>query len=320
MKFFSSIKYLRSPKTENKNKDMTENIEDKYPDTKKPFLKYKSSLREEHAYLASVNKQAGPLMDRLNKEQQKGEPTGPLADRLNKTKTQEQGNIQKLSGLIQGAIDKFRSLVFEVAGTDQVIEVAKSGNGVEMKVFEDKDSPTPSKEKKFGFNDFVTFFLNKLASNNAEKVAQELSSKGIAQVSKPVLASVKAFLQKKSNEDFSEYYDSDGNLSDKPMFLVNKTYEIITQESAEDSDVEDSGFEFKDEPMSPEELKYELSQENYLEWSNSDKTGWLSTVTPVEDRDYFEKGIEKYYSLHFKKLDGSPLEKKDYAFIDSLLR
>lgn len=107
-----------------------------------------------------------------------------------------------------------------------------------------------------------------------------------------------------------------GELSDEPMFLVNKTYETVTPESAEQGDAEDRGFVFEDKKMSPESLASEIRSENYSEWSSSDKTGWITAYD--EDGD-FRTGERTNYSLHFKKLDGSELTSEDYDFIDHLM-
>lgn len=200
-KFSSDLEYLRGQKTNNENEDLTENIEDKYSDTKKPFPKYKdiiSSVNKKNAF----KKQAGPLLDRLQQEKKK-----------------EQGNIQQLSSLISGAIEKFRSLIFEVKGSDKIIEIAKTGTGLDMKVFEDKDSVTPSSEKSFTFDNFLNFFMQKLAPQNPQQVAQELSNKGIAQVSKGSFASVKASLRKASYEDIIHLEEDSVNAEDAEKVL-----------------------------------------------------------------------------------------------------
>lgn len=272
---------------------------------RKPVNTLKASLN----YLAGNEKEAGALMDRMQQKQQEG-----------------MGNMQQLASLLSGAFNKFRSLVFEVKGTDKVIEVAKSGAGLDMKVFEDKDSPTPSSEKKFQMPDFVNYFMQNIAPGNAQQVAQELSSKGLAEVSTNKFASVKASLRSKKAEDLGYpefkdggYYNSDGELSDIPMFLVNKTYEKWDEEAVDAGETDDNGFEFEDYAMSPAELAREIEDNNY-HWSNSDNTGWLETVDPIYDNDYFEKGIETKYGLHMRKIDGSDLDQEDYAFINGLMR
>jgi hypothetical protein len=286
----SDLKYLRQDKGLPEEPKTTEPLEDKYPDTKKPFPEYKEAKK----------KQAGGLMERMQQNKQ-----------------QEQGNAQQLASLLNSAVSKFRSLVFEVSGTEKVIEVTKAGNNLNMKVFEEKDSPTPSSEKTFQMPEFINFFMQKLAPRNPQQVAQELSNKGIAEVSKGSFACVRVAMKKANME---KYYTPEGELSDEPMFLVSKTYEIWDEEAMEAGDTDDKGYEFQDQQMSPAELEKELVSEPYGEWSNSTGTGWINTIDRIYDRDYFEKGVEKKYALHFKKLDGSELEPEDYAFINKLLK
>lgn len=197
------LNFLRGKKEKNENEDLTENIEDKYPDTKKPFPKYtsakRSSLRKDHEFLASTDKEAGALLDRIQ---------------------QTKAPAQKLSGILQGAIDKFRSLVFEVSGSDKIIEVAKVGDGLEMKVFEDKDTPTPSSEKKLTFNSFLTLFMDKIVPSSGEEVAQELAEKGVAEVKRPFFASLKkALLRKASSEDVIHLEEDSINGEDATQVL-----------------------------------------------------------------------------------------------------
>ncbi len=286
----------------------------------KRTAKMENSVKAHLAYLAGKNvepktaakKTAGPLLERL--QQQEGEG---------------QSKIQQALSQLKGAFDKFRSLVFEVAPTGQVIEAAKSGEGVDLKIYPDKDSPTPSTEKKFDLNSFVNFFFQKIAPQNAEKVLSEILSKGFSSIAKPVFARVCANLRKNADAKYVEkapYYIPDleedgsdaltGELSEEPMFLVNKTFEVITPESAEEGDAEERGFEFEDKQMSPESLASEIKNQGYSEWSNSDKTGW---ITYYDEEGDYRTGERINYSLHIKKLDGSELSAEDYAFIDHIM-
>lgn len=176
------FKYKKNPPSTKKVE-----VEDKYPDTKKPFPVDKKTDKKE----------AGALQDRLN--------------HFNQFVTQ-----------LKGAIDKFRSLVFEVSGTDKVIEAAKTGTGVSLKTFEQKDSPTPSREQNFNFDRFVDFFFKKLAPNNSEAVLQDLMQDGVATISSPILASLK-----KASSEWKVKFLTMGNeqsyMNNLPKFL-NKKY------------------------------------------------------------------------------------------------
>lgn len=69
---------------------------------------------------------------------------------------------------------------------------------------------------------------------------------------------------------------------------------------------ESNDFELIDSDCHAEDLTFkeliELIEDNYLYNSSSfgdfDKNTWLSGA-PIENRDYFEKGHHKTYSLHF---------------------
>ena len=93
--------------------------------------------------------------------------------------------------------------------------------------------------------------------------------------------------------------------SDK-VYLMNKTYDIVTPESAEAGDFADQGFVYEDEEFdSLEELAREILSEGSVEPSDypivSNST-WYSTVDSVQDRDYFEEGESKTYAFHPKGL------------------
>lgn len=95
---------------------------------------------------------------------------------------------------------------------------------------------------------------------------------------------------------------------------VSKTFNVVTQESAELGTYERQGFTYQDETMDVESLLNELEKLDggYLEtyMNEATKTITISNDEPVYDREYYEKGEEKYYSLHivcdsfddFKKL------------------
>lgn len=93
-------------------------------------------------------------------------------------------------------------------------------------------------------------------------------------------------------------------------FLVSKTYEIISEESAENGDAEERGFEYQDDEMDTEDILKEINEGGFVElsssWiedhkeSNKPNYTWIKTVDPVYNRDYIEKGLRCYYSLHIK--------------------
>jgi len=85
-------------------------------------------------------------------------------------------------------------------------------------------------------------------------------------------------------------------------YLVSKTYEIITPESSELGDFEETGFEYQNETMDREDLIREIEDEGFHLESHGT---WFNTVDP--HRDYSD-GAETYYSLHVKHMDGTELD------------
>lgn len=155
-------------------------IKNRFKDSckKKSSLIKEGSMRSSLAYLAGKN--VAP------------KTAGIFQDKMQQVNTQ----VQKVVGQIKSAFAKFRSLVFEVPSTGQVIEAAQAGNKVDLKVFRDKSSPTPSTEKSFDLNTFVDFFLKKIAPQDSEKVVSELMQKGISSIAKPVFAKVATIISR----------------------------------------------------------------------------------------------------------------------------
>lgn len=85
--------------------------------------------------------------------------------------------------------------------------------------------------------------------------------------------------------------------------LINKTYELITQESSKNGSVAESGFEFEDQPFTFRELVNEMR--NYSEASQSpiNNVEW-TWLTSEPDHDY-KSGDEMRYSLHYSR-DNKP--------------
>jgi len=64
---------------------------------------------------------------------------------------------------------------------------------------------------------------------------------------------------------------------------------------------------------------YGISQATSTHLSAQEKNLWFYSVTPREDRDYFEKGIETYYSLHVHAVDDREPQAQDYRQIGALI-
>jgi ribosomal protein L37AE/L43A len=93
-------------------------------------------------------------------------------------------------------------------------------------------------------------------------------------------------------------------------FLVSKTFEEVTPESAEEGEASDRGFVFQDEIMDEEEVVHELRRGGYIYPSSSHLQGlrWVSTE---EDQDY-STGAYTTYSLHIEDMDGSDISSGDW--------
>jgi len=85
-------------------------------------------------------------------------------------------------------------------------------------------------------------------------------------------------------------------------YIVSKTYEVVTQESAEEGDFADSGFVFQDEPMDRSDVVRELRREGYISPSAS-FLGGLRWVSTEPEQDYSD-GSYTTYSLHIKDISG----------------
>ena len=93
------------------------------------------------------------------------------------------------------------------------------------------------------------------------------------------------------------------------MILISKTYEIITEDSAEDGATEEAGFYFEDEPMTFRELIGEIHRGGYCYTSSYPCYGragdWLTTETDID----YQTGERTSYSLHFSHNNNPRLER-----------
>lgn len=107
--------------------------------------------------------------------------------------------------------------------------------------------------------------------------------------------------QESSHSQESAFPELDGY----KVFTYGVTYETITPESAEDGDAEDRGWEVEYTQAPLFEI-VDLAKHTYgtSEPSSSvvNSYTWWTSPDPVNDRNYFEKGESKYYSLHIKDM------------------
>jgi hypothetical protein len=79
------------------------------------------------------------------------------------------------------------------------------------------------------------------------------------------------------------------------MILISKTFEVITQESAEQGEIEDSGFEFEFEPFTFRDLVRHL---RYFPHPSSSVIGPNTWVSSEPEQDY-RTGDYRTEHLHF---------------------
>lgn len=105
-------------------------------------------------------------------------------------------------------------------------------------------------------------------------------------------------------------------------YNVSVTYEIITDESAEMGDAAERGYESEREDVDVDELERLVQKYGFSEPSSSelDERMWFSTTSPSEDRDYFENGERKFFSLHLHSVNGDAPTLEDYADIARMAR
>ena len=111
---------------------------------------------------------------------------------------------------------------------------------------------------------------------------------------------------RKSAEDSSTPLEGDDQ-----SFLVSKTFEVVTQESAEVGDAEERGFVFQDEIMDFDEVVRELRTGGYFYPSSSHLSDlrWISTEA---EQDYSD-GSYTTYSLHVEDMYGRDIASATWA-------
>ncbi len=104
--------------------------------------------------------------------------------------------------------------------------------------------------------------------------------------------------------------------SDK-KFKYSITFSNWDNESLEIGETDDKGFEYQDEIDAIGEILY-LANDQYGIDTPTSFGSWESSQ-PKEDADFYEKGINKYYTLHIHNLDGSDISQEENDFISFLL-
>jgi hypothetical protein len=120
-----------------------------------------------------------------------------------------------------------------------------------------------------------------------------------------------------SDEEFEELNDKDRDGWQGYYFQM--TYEIVTHESAEVGEFEDTGWinEHSDSYTILSDLLRNVSDHCWVEWSSSnrDKNSWL--ISDGEE-DYIT-GDTTSYCLWVHRVDGKELTQQEYEYIEEVL-
>jgi len=95
-------------------------------------------------------------------------------------------------------------------------------------------------------------------------------------------------------------------------YIVNKTYEIVTPESAEEGEAEERGFDYEDRRYDTlrDLLEDHDNRESWVEWSSSHVSGSGEWLNSEGEQDY-KTGSYTNHGLHIKRSDGKPLSKRE---------
>jgi hypothetical protein len=115
----------------------------------------------------------------------------------------------------------------------------------------------------------------------------------------------------KSNFEGNMPFDSTKN------FKYSITYTESTEESSEYSDYSDQGYEVERQEAEIGDILHQ-AHSDYGIYSPTSLGSWEST-SPLADRNYYEKGVDKYFQLHVMNVDGSQISEKEHNFITHLL-
>jgi len=106
-------------------------------------------------------------------------------------------------------------------------------------------------------------------------------------------------------------------ISGKKKFKYSITFTSWDEESLEMGETDNRGYEIQDDIDTIGDILYKANTTYGIYMPVSFGT-WESTE-PEEDRDFFEKGIRKYYALHLTNEDGTEISQEESDFISFLL-
>lgn len=100
-------------------------------------------------------------------------------------------------------------------------------------------------------------------------------------------------------------------------FLYSVTFHETTPESLEDGDFSDSGFEVEEQEAELVDILNDGYSKYYTHSPSA--SAWWESTEPVTDRNHYENGVNRYYNLHVKHTDGTPLTQEEHDFITALM-
>ena len=106
-------------------------------------------------------------------------------------------------------------------------------------------------------------------------------------------------------------------ISSKKKFKYSITFTSWDEESLEMGETDNRGYEIEDSIDTIGDILYEANT-TYGIYMPVSFGNWESTE-PEQDRDFWEKGIRKYYALHITNEDGTEISQEENDFITYLL-
>lgn len=89
-----------------------------------------------------------------------------------------------------------------------------------------------------------------------------------------------------------------------PYFINRQT---VTPESAEAGEYHDCCLEESGTSSVKDTIMRAVHAYGVVALGSGIVCNWFASVSPTEDREFFESGVEKYYTLHFPLLTGRAL-------------
>jgi hypothetical protein len=103
-------------------------------------------------------------------------------------------------------------------------------------------------------------------------------------------------------------------------YRFRMAYDIVTPESAEDGDTAENGWEVEESEVyrGLQDLLKEVSDHTWVEWSSTAVNTAHDWITSEGEED-FGTGDTKSYSLWISRVDGKPLSKREFDYINENL-